>query len=141
MIEGVTVGEVGANLRELALGMFGVKFVDAIGEDQLQHGVAEKLETLVVMVALRAALVGDGRMREGLNEEIVVLEFVTDGSLQFLKCMVAVSPSPAGGCCRPETGRAAKSNCDGQQSTEGLPKNRVNFAGGGYRRRERGWKR
>jgi hypothetical protein len=40
---------------------------------------------LIVVVALGAALVGNGRMGEGLNEELVVFEFVVDGSLQFLK--------------------------------------------------------
>jgi hypothetical protein len=75
----------GANLCELTLGMLGVKFVDAIGQDELQHGVAEKLEALVVVVALRTALVGDGRMGEGFDEELVVFEFVVDGPLQFLE--------------------------------------------------------
>ena len=37
------------------------------------------------MVGLCAAFVRDGRMREGLNQEIVILEFVVDGSLQLLK--------------------------------------------------------
>jgi hypothetical protein len=76
---------VGTNLREFALGMLGVKLVDAIGQHQLQHGVAEEFQALIVVIGFRAALVGNGRMGESLNEEVVVFEFVVNGALQFLE--------------------------------------------------------
>jgi hypothetical protein len=53
--------------RELALVLVGVVGVETGGHDVLQHGVAQELEALAGAQLERVAVVGQRRVREGLD--------------------------------------------------------------------------
>ena len=76
------VDEFGARLRQRAFIERGKLFVKFLRKDELQHGVAEKFQPLVVR-GRRAAFVRDGRMREREAQQIFVAELKTE---VILKC-------------------------------------------------------
>ena len=65
--EHVGVDQARADLGEVALGPVGVRAVEVLGHHELEHGVAEELEPLVVgqaPVLVRERPVGQGQLRE-----------------------------------------------------------------------------
>jgi hypothetical protein len=88
----VTVGEMGADLGQFALGKIGIQVKHPISQHKLQHGVPEKLQSLIMATIPAATFVSNGWMGHRLAQEIGVFEFVADDLLKFLQwhgCRVA----------------------------------------------------
>ena len=73
--QAVARDEAGAHLGELPLAEFRKMIEQPLGEDELEHRIAEKFETLVVEV-MPLRLVPDGRMRERLRKQERIAELV-----------------------------------------------------------------
>src|SRR5271154_6069653 len=123
----------GADLRELALGQVRVELVNAVSEHELQDGVAEEFESLIVMVGLAPALVRDRRMGEGLHEQIEILELVADSLLQLLRMHDRRVAFACRGMLPPRRSSGRKIQLLRGKSTKRLPRNRAlilgNFSG------------
>ena len=76
------VDEFGARLGQRAFVERGKFFIKLVREDELQHGVAEKFQPLVVR-RRRAAFVRDGRMRQRQPQQALVAERVAETGLEF----------------------------------------------------------
>src|SRR5882724_13696637 len=79
------IDELGARLRQPAFVERGKFFVELLREDELQHGVAEKFQPLIVF-ARHAVFVRDGRMRERETEKSFVAKAIIETFLKFSKC-------------------------------------------------------
>jgi hypothetical protein len=55
-----------------------------LGDDQLQHGVAEELEALIIKV-MPLGFVPEARMSERLGEQQRVAKFVADAFLELVQ--------------------------------------------------------
>ena len=78
------IDEFGARLCQFAFIERGKFFVEFLREDELQHGVAEKFQPLIVF-ARHAAFVRDGRMRERETQKIFVAKIICETFLKFSK--------------------------------------------------------
>ena len=67
-VKRVAIGQMRAKLRQLALREVGVEFVNVIGQHELQHGITEELQPLVVVIGAVALLVRQRRMRQSLRQ-------------------------------------------------------------------------
>ena len=76
------VDQLGARLGQRAFVERGKFFVQLAREHELQHGVAEKFQPLVVR-RWRAGFVRDGRMRERQPQQALVAERITETGLEF----------------------------------------------------------
>ena len=72
-----TGDEAGAQLGEVPLIEIGEPVEELVGEDQLDHGVAEKFEPLVIEVRL-VGLVGEARVGERFGQEERITKLVSD---------------------------------------------------------------
>ena len=79
--EGSAIDELGAGFGERAFVEVGKLFVEFAGQRQLQHGVAEKFQPLVVLHG-RTLFVRDGRMRERQPQAGGVMKEVTQSGLK-----------------------------------------------------------
>src|SRR5690606_29567276 len=77
-----TVGEGDTKPAQFSFAVFGAETEDDFGDDELDDGVAEKFEPLVV-IAVGRVLVGVTRMREGLEEQRGVVECVAEAGLKL----------------------------------------------------------
>ena len=82
--ERAAVDQFGARLGERAFAKCGKFFVKFAREDELQHGVAEKFEPLIVLDG-HALLVGNGGMRQRQPQQTGIAESVAQAGLEFLK--------------------------------------------------------
>ena len=57
--ESVTVGKMGADLRQFAFRKIREEFVDVIGQRELKNSVAEELEALIVAEIVRTPFMGE----------------------------------------------------------------------------------
>ena len=80
--ERAAIDEFGARLRQHAFIERGKVFVEFLREDELQHGVAEKFQPLIVF-ARHAAFVRDGRMCEREAQKIFVAKIICKTFLKF----------------------------------------------------------
>ena len=76
------VDQFGAALGQRSFIERGKFFVKLVSQDELQHGVAEKFQPLVVRHG-HAAFVRDGRMRERQPQQSLVAERVSETGLKF----------------------------------------------------------
>src|SRR5205807_5400899 len=83
--ERVGVDHRGARLGQLALGRTRVVLVEILRRDQLEDGVAEIFEALVVTGRDRGALVGEGAVGDGFEQEPGVTEVNPDLLLELLQ--------------------------------------------------------
>jgi hypothetical protein len=81
--QGLAIDEFRPRLGQRPFVEGGKFFVKFAGEDELQDGVAEKLEPLVGLRG-RALLVGDRRVRERELEQFQVAKCVSQFVLEFL---------------------------------------------------------
>lgn len=79
--EGAAVDKFGAGLGERAFVVSGKFFVQLLREHELEDGVAEEFEALVVLGG-RALLVGDGRMGERELEQGGILKRMAEAGLE-----------------------------------------------------------
>src|SRR5579883_1666835 len=82
--EETAVDELGAGLGQRAFADVGKLVVKLAGEDELEHGVAEKFQSLIVRDA-RALLVGDRRMRQREAKQIRIAENMTQSGLKLFQ--------------------------------------------------------
>ena len=80
--EGAAVDKFGACLRQRPFVERGKFFIQFLRENQLQHGIAEKFQPLIMRYR-RIVFVCDGRMREREAQQAFVAEFVTETGLKF----------------------------------------------------------
>ena len=78
----VPVGQMRPGLRQLPFGGEWILLVNVIGQRELQHGIAEKLEPLIMHNAI-VAFVSERRMGERFREQGRVLEGVVNRLLKF----------------------------------------------------------
>ena len=77
------VDQFGARLGQRAFVERGKFFVKLVGQDELQHGVAEKFQPLIVRLVGVAAFVRDGRMRQRQPQQALVAKRVAEAGLKF----------------------------------------------------------
>lgn len=78
------VHQLGARLGKRAFTELGKAGVQLAGDHELDDGVAEKFEALVVVLAA-AGLVSEGRVGEGEGEKVPVAKAITESGFQFGK--------------------------------------------------------
>jgi hypothetical protein len=78
------VGEGGAALAEHAFAVAGEEIVERLREDELQHGIAEKLEALVALGGIGVVL-QIRRVRDGALQQRRIAERVGEAGLELFE--------------------------------------------------------
>jgi hypothetical protein len=65
----------GAQRRQAAFGEFRETAIQPVADDEVQHGIAQKFQPLVVLVGDLGMLVEIRSMREGIAQEIGITKF------------------------------------------------------------------
>ena len=82
--QGAAIDHLGPRFGQWPFAQAGKFFIQLARQDQLQHGVTEKFQTLIVLD--RGALfVGDRGMRQGKAQQIFVPEQITETGLESVE--------------------------------------------------------
>ena len=79
--QGLARNEAGATNRQATFRGFAVARKEMLGHDELQDGVAEKFEALVIEMFF-LSFVRNARMSQGLDEQTDITESITDALFQ-----------------------------------------------------------